>query len=295
MVKIWFQNQSIRNKILVVFLPLIILSLFILAYISNIISTTEIINKTNKNVSDNSRLIMTRIDSVLANAESCANILLINTNRVMSQRNTPGKGMITDLKLTSLLNNELTFGVLIFPEVESAIFINTDYRVYRRIFNKDPEEEREAIIKSGFLKGVDKADGKDVWLPMQRRNFLTTDGSVPVLTLVKKTNNIESGEKMGYIVVNIEEDTFASICKDIGVTRNGTYLIADRDGTIISSQNKEELFQPENQVFQCVRFRNRSGGRYSGLLYSQAYYSASGGERHLSWAQDVGKKRYYRH
>lgn len=244
MIKTWFQNQSIRNKILVIFLPLIIISLFILACITNIISTNEIIKKTNKNVSDNSRLIMMRIDSVLDNAESCANILLININRIISQMNTPDKGEITDLKFTSLLNNELTFGNLIFPEVESVIFINTDNRIYRRIFNKDPGEERDAVIKSGFLDEIDKADAKDVWLPMQRRNFLTTDPEVPVLTLVKKMNNIGSGEKMGYIVVNIMEDTFSSIYKDISIAGNATYLITDRNGVIISSQDKEDIFKP---------------------------------------------------
>ncbi len=244
MIKIWFQNQSIRNKILIIFLPLIIASLFILALVSNIISTKEIIKKTNKNVSDNSRLIMMRIDSVLANAESCANILLININRIISQMNTPDKGEITDLKLTSLLNNELTFGNLIFPEVESVIFINTDNRIYRRFSHKDPGEERDAVIKSGFLNEIDKAEAKDVWLPMQRRNFLTTDPNVPVLTLVKKMNSIGSGEKMGYIVVNIEEDTFSSIYKDIGIAGDSTYLITDGNGIIISSRNKEDIFKP---------------------------------------------------
>ena len=240
----WFRNLSIRKKILMVFLLLIIFSLFTLAYVTNAISTSEIIKKTNKSVSDNSNLIMTRIDSVLSNAESCANILLININRVVAQRSIPGKSIITDLKMTSLLNNELTFGMLIFPEVESAIFVNMEKRIYRRIFNKNPDDERDEVLKAGFFKQIDASDRKDVWLPMQKRDYLSTNGSTPILTLVKKTNNIDTGEQMGYVIVNIEENTFASIYKNIGVPGSGTYLITDKDGRIISSPNKEDLFKP---------------------------------------------------
>ncbi len=244
MLKGWFRNLSIRKKILMFFILLIVFSLFTLAYGANAISTSENIKKTYKNVSDNSKLIMTRIDSVLSNAESCANILLININKVTAQMGVPGNMPINELKLTSLLNNEITFGMLIFPEVESAIFVDSNKKIYRRIFYKNPEEERDAALKAGFFEQIDATNQKDVWLPMQKRDYLSTNSDTPVLTLVKKTNNIDSGEQMGYIVVNIEENTLASIYKTNGVGERGTYLITDKNGRIISSPNKADLFKP---------------------------------------------------
>ena len=83
---------------------------------------------------------MMRINSILTNAKSCANILLININRIMTQMSTPDKAEIADIKLIRMLNNELAFVNLEFPEVESVIFISADNRICRIIYNKDSNE-----------------------------------------------------------------------------------------------------------------------------------------------------------
>ena len=242
--KRWFGNRFIRNKIIIIYLPLIIVPLFVFAYISTMISTNEFVDKTKENVAENMGLIITRIEGILDNSQNCANILVININRVFDQKNYIEKNRINELKLKSLINNELTFALLVFPEVQSATFIHHDGRIYSTLYNADLERDRDILYDSGLIKAVENSESKDNWFPMQRREFLVEDKHKAVLTLVKKVNNIESGERLGYIVINISEETIASIYRDIGLKNNGTYLITDKDGIIISARSKADMFNP---------------------------------------------------
>src|SRR6478752_757376 len=86
----WFNNWLIRYKIILVYVPLIFVPLFILGLSSNRIYLDAVVQKTIKNVSDNSSLIITRISGMLTNVESCANMLTINLNKVIVEdRQTP--------------------------------------------------------------------------------------------------------------------------------------------------------------------------------------------------------------
>jgi AraC-like DNA-binding protein len=109
----WFANQLIRNKIIMIYLPLIIIPLFILGYVSNRIFSNIIIEKTKKNFYDNSSLIISRIDSKLENSENCANTLAVNLNRVFGSDFSP----FSEIKNKNSIDEAYNWVVNLFEKI----------------------------------------------------------------------------------------------------------------------------------------------------------------------------------
>lgn len=245
----WFENQKIRNKIILIYFPLLILPLFVLGYAANSIFAQAIVEKTIQNVSDNSRLIITRIDGILANGESCADMLTINLNKLISRENNPQKNNTNELQLYNQINNQLSFALLIFNDVESAAFIDTDHKLYSS--DAKMGKEFHKALDSGFLKRIEKTSGTNIWFPMQRRDYLVTDADCPVLTLGKEVFDINTGQKLGTLILNIQEKAFSSIYNKIGSSKQGHYFIVDKQGRVVSSQNPTEVLNPiDDQVLK---------------------------------------------
>jgi two-component system, sensor histidine kinase YesM len=236
----WFNNWLIRYKIILVYVPLIFVPLFILGLSSNRIYLDAVVQKTIKNVSDNSSLIITRISGMLTNVESCANMLTINLNKVIVEdRLTPVSPLEVDLQLYTQITNQLSFALLVFPDVKSAAFIDTSNRVYGS--NLAMEVNADLAVNSELLRQIDASTGNNVWFPMQRRSYLTLDPNDPVLTLGKKVVNINTGQKLGIVILNIKESALSTIYQKIGSIQTGSYFISDEQGVMISAQNSQDV------------------------------------------------------
>lgn len=243
--KIWFRDQLIKNKILAIYIPLIIIPLILLGYISNYFYTQVIINKTIKNVLDDSKLIITRIEAILTNAESCANITSIDLNRNIYKTQDVKGNQINDLDLRNQIQNQLVFSLMIFNDVESISFIDKNSNLYfpnSQIYNK-LEEGFDKALKSRVIEQINMTNGQNIWLPMQVRDFLTLDNQEYVLTLGKSIINIYTGNRLGVLILNIKEASFSSIYKNVGPVTPRDYYIVDREGTVISSINKKDILK----------------------------------------------------
>lgn len=236
---VWFRNQHIQSKIFLVYIPLLIMPLFVLGYVSSSISTKAIVDKTIKNVSDNLNLILTRMDGMFTNAESCANMLTLNLNRILVD--TAGSSKLSELQLLNEIDNQLRFALLVFPDVDSAAFVDERHQVY--VSHYQLEQGAEAAIGSDLLKTIETTNGNNVWFPMQRRAFLVKDAKEPVLTLGKKVVNIQTGQSLGVLILNMKESDLSGIYQSIG-SQGGNYFITDSGGIVVSSQKKQVLLQP---------------------------------------------------
>ena len=238
---LWFRNRLIRHKIIFIYFPLIFVPLFVLGFISNRVYTNAIVNKTMNNVSDNSSLIITRITGMLTNVESCANMLTINLNKVLVDDPADQGTQETSLQLYSQITNQLSYALLVFPDVQSAAFIDNHNRVYGS--NQELERNVWTLSGNGMLQQIETSSGTNIWFPMQRRNFLSTDGQEAMLTLGKRVVNISTGQKLGMIVLNLKESSLSAIYRKIGSIQDGSYFISDTKGFVVSSQHAEDLLQ----------------------------------------------------
>lgn len=256
--KQWFKNQLIKNKIISIYIPLVVIPLFLLGYISNYIFSQAIIEKTVKNVTDNSTLIVTRINTMMTNTENCANITtmkLITAMRLVSamkqirllQTNQSNEdNQISYLEMRNEIQNELNFIQLTFPDVESAAFIDANADVF---CTKDSlADNLSKALDSKILREIDNDNPQNRWFPMQKRDFLVTDNNSPVVTLGKKVINPNTGAKYGTLILNIKEDSISNIYKSVGPVNIKSYFILDGQGEIVSSQNKDDILKPLNNT-----------------------------------------------
>ncbi|WP_123041540.1 cache domain-containing sensor histidine kinase [Cohnella candidum] len=227
----WFRSRTIRNKIIVIYIPLVVLPLFLLGYVSNRIYTQSIVNKTVQSVSDNARLISTRVQGILQNAESSANSLTLSLNRVVKEEGEPGE--VEDPRYTSLIVNQISFALLVFPDVDSAVFVDTGGRTYAS--HPSLQEGADHFPDSEMLKTLRRSSGENMWFGMQKRNFFVRDKGQVVLTLGKKVIEINTGRTLGWLILNVDEKHLSGIFPAVGSEFRATHMLVDGKGRIVSA------------------------------------------------------------
>lgn len=245
----WFRNQRIQNKIIFVYLPLIVIPLLLLGLFSYNTNTNSIVSKTRKNMLDESRLITTRIDTLLVNAESFANIAMLDLNKEVKLKTLElaakheGELPISDDHvLRNQIENKLDFAQLIFHDVESAVFVDRNQNVY----TTDPKltAGSETGLASDMYRKVEGSNGIMLWFPMQKRSFWVLDQDKAVLTVGKKILDTETMETLGYLFVNINEKTLSNIYNPVGPVQTAGYYIVDSRGIVISAGDENRILKP---------------------------------------------------
>ncbi|OKP93135.1 hypothetical protein A3842_00365 [Paenibacillus sp. P3E] len=238
----WFDRLLIRKKIMYVYIPLIILPLFILGFVSYRVYTDAIVKKTVNSVSDNSTLITTLMNSMLTNTESAANILTLNLNKVIVEKYSEDGGQVSDLQLYTQITNQLSYALLIFPDVDSAAYISRSGVVYGS--NLEMERNAEQLQGSDMLTTLEHSRGSNIWFPMERRSYLVASPEQPVLSLGKRIVNINTGETLGYVILNVREDALSAIYRNIGSIQDESFMIVDPSGLVVSALEPSQVLHP---------------------------------------------------
>ncbi|MBB3113768.1 two-component system sensor histidine kinase YesM [Paenibacillus phyllosphaerae] len=234
----WYARIQIKRKVIVAYLPLIILSLFILGLISNQLFSRSIIERTKQNVQDESALMVAKLDSTMSNMEICANLLITDLNRLFeSYPAAADRTAIEEVRLRNLLQSRLSIDVALFPEVAAAVFVGTDGTVHTSYSSANDETQ---IVKNGLVEQLMAAGsyGQTHWLPMERRNYLTSDPEVPVLTLGKVMTDINTGRTLGSLFLLVQESTISGFLGSGGDMEQKQYYLVDEDMSIIASPNE---------------------------------------------------------
>jgi two-component system sensor histidine kinase YesM len=245
MTKHSFHTLLIRQKIMVVYIPLIMIPLFVLGYFTSNLFTNSLIDKTKQNVLDESTLILTRIDTMIKNTQSGANIMMADINHIYSS-NPDIQSPILENQLSNQMQTQFSINLLNFPDIDSAAFIDSSDRLFTSYFPL--KENDRQIFSSGWLDQINEMPGYGVnnWFPMQYRNYLVTDNNEPMLTIGKKILKLDSGRPFGTLIVNVKESSlsniFANMNGDFGISK--TFFIVDHEGLVVSSLDKSELMEP---------------------------------------------------
>jgi two-component system, sensor histidine kinase YesM len=238
-----FRRLLIRNKIIVVFFPLIIIPLLTLGYFTSHLFTNTLIGKTKQNVFDESALILTRIDSMIRNSESSANTIMEGLNHIY-QNNAPPQNSFEENQRRVQIQTLFDIELFNFPDVDSATFIDSRGQQYTSYFPAHNDDSK--IFGSKLLNNIEKLPGYGVnnWFPMQFRDYLVTNPHDPVLSIGKRIIDLKYGQPFGILIVNMKESEFSSIYANMVSYPNEYYRIIDSKGTVISSPYKSELMKP---------------------------------------------------
>ncbi len=227
------KDYPINKKIISIYLPLSIIPLIVVAIIISSIYRARVEESSFKNVIDSSKLIINRIEEIANDVDDCSNMLTINLNTLMDQYYE--NHSISDFEKRTEIYEELYKAKLIFSEVESIGFMDirgegyfTDYRL-KKDFEKNYNEE--------IMKDVFESTGRSIWVDMDKINLKKRNPDRTIMTMGKKVIHIRSGQTLGYLFLNVSEDTFSSIFEDQEIE----YFLVE-EGKIISAKDNSKLY-----------------------------------------------------
>lgn len=235
--KQWLKDTGIRNKIIVSFVPLIIIPLFTLSYIFNTVFNNKIIDRKIISIQDNSGLITTRIESILKNCESCSSMLTISISNIMMKTNSSDD--LEYIHANNKIASEISNAQVIFPEVASVAFIDNNNRIYSNSSEILSSELNEDYYTLNYF--IFSTNGVNLYFPMGLRNSLVTNPNERTLTIGKKIIDISTGNSLGNLFLNINEKTLSAIFKKLKSNNDSTYFIIDEYNRIISSSDEKML------------------------------------------------------
>lgn len=239
MLNSWVRDRRIRTKIMLVYLPLLVLPFIALGYTANATYSKIIVEKTANSFADNSALIINRLSGMLGNLDSCANMLSLNLNRAVAGKPASDEGF--DLPRYTAITTQLSLARLVFPDVDSAIFVDAGGRTY----GSHPRLETQSASEEALLLygDLDRTNGINVWLPMRIRKGWTVDPDAPLLTVGKKIVDINTGTTLGVLFLNMEESRVSAVLSAMNAEPSASYFIADAGGSVVSSA-REPLLRP---------------------------------------------------
>ncbi|WP_239616081.1 sensor histidine kinase [Cohnella mopanensis] len=240
-----FHSLLIRQKIIVVFIPLIIVPLFILGYFTSDLFTNSLVEKTKQNVINESTLILTRLDTMIKNAEGGANVMMTDINHIYSSL--PDiSNPLQEKMLNSQMQTQFSISLLNFPDIDSAAYIDSSNQLF--VSYSPIKDNDKMILESDLVKQVNEKPGygMNYWYPMEYRDYIVSKYDEPVLSIGKKVLQLESGLPFGTLIVNLKESSisniFANVNAEFGI--GSKFVILDSEGRVISSLDKGELLFP---------------------------------------------------
>lgn len=239
-----FQNFKIRNKIRVVFIPIVLLPIIIIAIFSNIIFANSIRNMSNTNVENDSKLIVTKTNSVLDSANNFMQVVAMNIINIYQSDNGDIRGL-NNISLNNSILGTMNYYTNLFHEIDYAAFIDVNANVVttsNTVTMNPGNFTNTKVVQSLFQL----QNTRNTWYPLDERDYLVKNSDVPVFSIGKKIVAIDSGKTLGYLIANIREDTFASVFPEAAGGRAEIYQIADSDGLVVVSNNQEQLLQKIN-------------------------------------------------
>ncbi|MFE4712423.1 sensor histidine kinase [Paenibacillus sp. NPDC056722] len=238
----WFSGMTFKSKLLTVFIPLIVVSLSILGVVSSEIFSRSLINRSVNDVIDQSSLIINKLDSITKNMEICSNMLVTDVNRLYD--NFPiERTAVEENQFRLTIQSRLAIDLSLFAETDAAVFIDSNGKIYTSYPARNDESE---AIRSGVPEELLKQGnyGSAYWFPMQKRNYMTPNPDVPVLTLGKVVININTGERYGTLFLIIKEPTLSASLVSGNNINQKNYFLVDERRIIVASPDKEQVLTP---------------------------------------------------
>lgn len=249
--KMKIKDFSLKYKASMIILMVALIPLGVLAMSIIMLYSNAIEERSQKHISENIRIMTSRISSVFTNANLCGNHILLNLNEIKDEN--IKQQIIIDNKIYSLLNQS----VLIFDGIESIVYVSSEQKVYSTSVELDKKTE---ILSSSYMEQLLNANGK-MRLFDKTEECMEINGSV--VTMGKRVIHIVTGETLGYLFVNIPGDYLVeSVQNSISY-----YLLFDNQGnSIVDHTNSQVLHEKEF----CERLYQRSNVnecKYQGEKY----------------------------
>ncbi len=226
---------SISTKITFTYIGLFALLIVLLAVTTYFISSKILINKSIENMEQNLRLASEKLDMVLSEAETFAQ-MAITDEYVQEIVSSPRSDDLAHFNDQIAIQNAL-FGMTEKTMIDSVI-------IYDRI---------GGIYGSGVEKGIKDTSGPYMnafsaqtstsrWVDTIPANYQREDGARNVVSLYQKFYSARTGLPIGLIQLSINEKSISQQYGNISIGSGGSIFIMNRSGKIVSDGSKGRLY-----------------------------------------------------
>ncbi len=243
------RNISIKYKIasmtvLVALIPMTVLTVLMLFFYNR-----AIMERGNKHIEENIRIMSDRITSVLNNGELCSNNLTIEFSSLYNDKSM--KQVTRDSKIISQLSQSL----LIYHGISSIVFLDTDGRFY----STDPKllEIQAEIEDSDYVRELKEAGGK-TYLLDPTKNIMNREDK-EIITMGKHAINVLTGTTFGYLFINMNKEyLIESSASDISY-----YFLYDPSGYCLSQSEARDQIYGDEELINSLFYEEKGRIRYN--------------------------------
>lgn len=238
---------SIKNKIFIANILIIVVFISTQSYFANTISQKAIIKKEINNSSRELVLIKNNLQTLVSTIEDYSKILasdyrlqnvlyndLLLNNEFYASKPVEG---LNNLSMKKTLSETISNIVEPNTKIKAVSILTSNHQWVDVGFVDNAYASR--IFGDGY--GADDQSYLPIWTGLITFGFLS-EGEDSVFAVSKTVIHKDTGKKIGTIFLYVKETTIASIYEE-GKNKGGEFYIVDSAGRIISSQNKAMLYR----------------------------------------------------
>ncbi|HHV99176.1 MAG TPA: histidine kinase [Clostridiaceae bacterium] len=241
---------SVKKRLIYSFYLISILPLFIVAILFYRISANSIKDKISESTQQSLLMAKVNINSTIERLES--NSIEISFNP-LTQKVLSGYKELTDFELFTLeqqLQRDTAQHLTLAYYVTNVLILTKDLDIINAFGGRNRPIDLDKEYLENLVRKIHKAGGKSVFTVVNRdKNNPASKG----ILMSRYINNIETGERIGYILICVDETYIQGICKAATIGQSSYTIILDNNNTIITSKSPE---YPSGSIFKDKKLQD---------------------------------------
>lgn len=259
-----YKDMPIRMKITVVFIICFVAFMGLMLVVPDIFLYRSNVKKVKQNIQEECSMVNLQIDNLYENMKNCQNSTIQGINQIYSQLESEEGDVNWDVSLRNSLTSVLGYYKRSFKAVDSMVFVDTKKNIVSSGLKKIPDVK--TVIE---LMNRIPAYGpiNSIVYPVEIREEFGGDEETAILTQGIRIININTGDNLGYLFVNVKTDTVAEMFpQKAGDSYQKNYYIVDNRNRVIVSGNKEEALGRELEEELINKISQNGNGSFTANL-----------------------------
>ncbi len=232
--------MRMRVKLMCIFFSMFMLSIMALIWVVNATFSKAMVQRMVQNTVSESELMQMQISSLTSATETSANFIVKLIGNAQYEENGSD---YTHFQYISYINAQIRYALTLHSAVDSAIFVDSLNNTYT--ITRSNQENVAQAVNPDFLSAVKASTGGNLWFSTQQAT--KQNQGEPVLVLGKKILDVKTLDTLGYLFLNIKEESIARLYTGAGEEPGMLSYLVDRDGVVLSSTDKASLQQKEEE------------------------------------------------
>lgn len=235
-----FRDMRIRNKLFLLFIVLFVALIGLILGIINPVFYRSGVEKTTQNAQGECFLLKVQLEEMMTNLVTCTNLTTKDINLAYQDYDESDTGEVSFVGLRNSIYTAIDYNLHCFPEGASMIFVD---RMGRTVSTSLPGAHQEPYVEEDMMNRIeDWGPPTCITYPIAMRQEFGFDE--PVLTVGKRVIDMQTGENLGRLFLNVRESTFSDFFPEKENTAYAQeYFLLDEEGRYVGARDKQLLFQ----------------------------------------------------